>query len=73
MGTGYDCSGTLAHTEDPRVRGAQRANRHLLKGTLAGLGFVNLVEEWWHCTYTPELLPDTYVDLPVDRRSPGDR
>ncbi|MCX5395759.1 M15 family metallopeptidase [Streptomyces sp. NBC_00102] len=73
MGTGYDCFDTLAHTDDPRVQGAQRANRQLLKGTLTGLGFVNLAEEWWHYTFTPELFPDTYFDFPVDRRSVGGR
>lgn len=69
MGTGYDCFDTLAHTDDPRIQGAQRADRQLLKGTLTGLGFVNLAEEWWHYTFTPELFPDTYFDFPVDERS----
>ncbi|MGW1468026.1 M15 family metallopeptidase [Streptomyces sp. NPDC002308] len=73
MGTGYDCFDTLAHTDDPRVQGAQRANRQLLKGTLTGLGFVNLAEEWWHYTFTPELFPDTYFDFPVDGRSVSGR
>lgn len=69
MGTGYDCFDTLSHTDDPRIQGAQRANRQLLKGTLAGLGFVNLPEEWWHYTYKPEPFPDTYFDFPVAKRS----
>ncbi|PNG95388.1 D-alanyl-D-alanine dipeptidase [Streptomyces sp. MnatMP-M27] len=69
MGTGYDCFDTLSHTLDPRIKGAQRANRLLLKGTLEKLGFVNLAEEWWHYTYKPELFPDTYFDFPVSRRS----
>ncbi|MGX1886751.1 M15 family metallopeptidase [Streptomyces sp. NPDC055287] len=69
MGTGYDCFDTLSHTEDPRVQGAQRANRKLLKGLLSELGFVNLAEEWWHFTYKPEPFPDTYFDFPVARRS----
>ncbi|MFI1468209.1 M15 family metallopeptidase [Streptomyces wuyuanensis] len=69
MGTGFDCFDTLSHTEDPRVRGVQRANRQLLKDTLAGVGFVNLPEEWWHFTHKPELFPDTYFDFPVSRRS----
>ncbi|MFG3508718.1 M15 family metallopeptidase [Streptomyces sp. NPDC047821] len=69
MGTGFDCFDTLSHTEDPRVRGAQRANRQLLKGTLAAEGFVNLPEEWWHFTYKPEPFPGTYFDFPVSRRS----
>lgn len=65
MGTGYDCFDTLAHTDDPRVQGAQRANRQLLKGTLAEAGFTNLPEEWWHFTYKPETFPDSYFDFPV--------
>ncbi|MDI3423159.1 M15 family metallopeptidase [Streptomyces luteolus] len=69
MGTGFDCFDTLSHTDDPRVTGAQRANRDLLRGVLAGRGFVNLPEEWWHFTYKPELFPDTYFDFPVSRRS----
>ncbi|WP_093801943.1 M15 family metallopeptidase [Streptomyces sp. Wb2n-11] len=69
MGTGFDCFDTLSHTEDPRIQGAQRANRQLLKGLLGELGFVNLAEEWWHFTYKPEPFPDTYFDFPVTRRS----
>ncbi|RVU14790.1 D-alanyl-D-alanine dipeptidase [Streptomyces antnestii] len=69
MGTGFDCFDTLAHTDDPRIKGAQRANRDLLRGALAEQGFVNLPEEWWHFTYKPELFPDTYFDFPVSRRS----
>ncbi|MFF1359309.1 M15 family metallopeptidase [Streptomyces sp. NPDC058297] len=69
MGTGFDCFDTLAHTDDPRIQGAQRANRDLLRDALAAQGFVNLPEEWWHFTYKPELFPDTYFDFPVSRRS----
>ncbi|MFD5123305.1 M15 family metallopeptidase [Streptomyces sp. NPDC058385] len=69
MGTGFDCFDTLAHTDDPRIKGAQRANRDLLRDALAAQGFVNLPEEWWHFTYKPELFPDTYFDFPISRRS----
>ncbi|CAM5581753.1 D-alanyl-D-alanine dipeptidase [Streptomyces finlayi] len=69
MGTGYDCFDTLSHTDDPRVTGAQKANRQLLKKTLAAQGFTNLPEEWWHFTHKPELFPDTYFDFPVSKRS----
>ncbi|GAA3801991.1 M15 family metallopeptidase [Streptomyces chiangmaiensis] len=69
MGTGFDCFDTLAHTDDPRIVGEQRANRQLLKSTLEGLGFVNLAEEWWHYTYKPEPYPDTYFDFPVSMKS----
>ncbi|MFI9101047.1 M15 family metallopeptidase [Streptomyces fildesensis] len=69
MGTPFDYFDTLSHTLDPRIQGVQRQNRLLLKSTLEGLGFVNLAEEWWHYTYTPERFPDTYFDFPVSRRS----
>ncbi|WP_327739148.1 M15 family metallopeptidase [Streptomyces nojiriensis] len=69
MGTGFDCFDTLSHTDDPRVQGAQRANRDLLRSVLAAEGFVNLPEEWWHFTHKPELFPDTYFDFPVAHRS----
>ncbi|MFC8077793.1 M15 family metallopeptidase [Streptomyces sp. NPDC057307] len=69
MGTGYDCFDTLSHTDDPRIQGGQRANRQLLKSTLADAGFTNLPEEWWHFTHKPELFPDTYFDFPVSWRS----
>ncbi|KUN01895.1 D-alanyl-D-alanine dipeptidase [Streptomyces yokosukanensis] len=69
MGTGFDCFDTLAHTLDPRIQGAQRANRLLLKSTLESAGFVNLAEEWWHYTYQPEPYPDTYFDFPVSWKS----
>ncbi|MFJ8594686.1 M15 family metallopeptidase [Streptomyces sp. NPDC093598] len=69
MGTGFDCFDTLSHTLDRRIQGRQRANRLLLKGTLEGLGFVNLAEEWWHYTFKPEAYPDTYFDFPVSRKS----
>ncbi|MFD7444880.1 M15 family metallopeptidase [Streptomyces sp. NPDC059909] len=71
MGTGFDCFDTLSHTDDPRIQGEQRANRQLLKNTLADAGFVNLPEEWWHFTHKPELFPDTYFDFPVSWRSPA--
>lgn len=69
MGTGFDCFDTLSHTDDPRITGSQRANRELLRSTLAAVGFVNLPEEWWHFTYKPEPFPDTYFDFPVAVRS----
>ncbi|MFF4213527.1 M15 family metallopeptidase [Streptomyces sp. NPDC001796] len=69
MGTGFDCFDTLAHTDDPRIVGEQRANRLLLKRTLEGLGFVNLAEEWWHYTFKSEPYPDTYFDFPVSMKS----
>ena len=73
MGTGFDCFDTLAHTDDPRIQGAQRANRQFLKSTLEAQGFVNLPEEWWHFTYQPETVPRHLLRLPrgVALRWPG--
>ncbi|WKK23155.1 M15 family metallopeptidase [Streptomyces olivoreticuli] len=65
MGTGFDCFDTLAHTLDPRIRGAQRDHRLLLKSTMELAGFTNLAEEWWHYTLRGEPFPDTYFDFPV--------
>ncbi|MER6201609.1 M15 family metallopeptidase [Streptomyces sp. NPDC001586] len=65
MGTAFDFFDPLSHTDDPRITGAARTNRQLLKGALAEQGFVNLPEEWWHFTYKPEAYPDTYFDFPV--------
>ncbi|MCX2183942.1 M15 family metallopeptidase [Streptomyces fradiae] len=69
MGTGFDCFDTLSHTDDPRITGVQRANRDLLRSSLAEQGFVNLPEEWWHFTFKPEPFPSTFFDFPVARRS----
>jgi zinc D-Ala-D-Ala dipeptidase len=69
MGTGFDCFDTLSHTLDPRIKGAQHANRLLLKNAMEAAGFVNLAEEWWHYTYKPEPFPNTYFDFPVSRGS----
>lgn len=67
MGTGFDCFDTLAHTLDPRVTGTRRANRLMLKDTMAAAGFTGLAEEWWHFSYRAE--PSTYFDFPVSRDS----
>ncbi|MER5733803.1 M15 family metallopeptidase [Streptomyces sp. NPDC002138] len=65
FGTPFDFFDPLSHTDDPRVTGAARENRDLLRRVLADRGFVNLPEEWWHFTYRPEAFPDTYFDFPV--------
>ncbi|MCP3759841.1 M15 family metallopeptidase [Streptomyces sp. TBY4] len=65
MGTPFDFFDPLAHTDSPRVTGAARENRDLLRRVLGREGFVNLPQEWWHFTYRPEAFPDTYFDFPV--------
>jgi zinc D-Ala-D-Ala dipeptidase len=69
MGTGYDCFDTLAHTLDPRIQGAQRANRLRLKTAMEAAGFTNYENEWWHYTLADEPFPDTFFDFPVSRRA----
>ncbi|MET9884017.1 M15 family metallopeptidase [Streptomyces sp. NPDC006430] len=65
MGTPFDRFDPLSHTDEPRVTGAARANRQLLKRALDAQGFVNLAEEWWHFTLRPEAFPDSSFDFPV--------
>jgi D-alanyl-D-alanine dipeptidase len=69
MGTGFDCFDTRAHTADPRITGAARDNRELLKGLMAAQGFENYAREWWHYRYVNEPYPTTYFDFPVARSS----
>ncbi|WP_442934144.1 M15 family metallopeptidase [Micromonospora sp. CPCC 205561] len=69
MGTGFDCFDPLAHTDSPRVTGAARENRRLLRQLMSDGGFVNYDREWWHYRYRDEPWPDTYFDLPVARSS----
>ncbi|MEU5940525.1 M15 family metallopeptidase [Micromonospora sp. NPDC047548] len=65
MGTGFDCFDPLAHTDDPRVTGTPRQNRHLLRRLMEQGGFVNYDREWWHYRYADEPYPNMYFDFPV--------
>ncbi|MCX4777018.1 M15 family metallopeptidase [Streptomyces sp. NBC_01264] len=65
MGTPFDYFDPLAHTDSPRVTGAAREHRDLLRRVLGRQGFANLPQEWWHFTYAPEAFPDSYFDFPV--------
>ncbi|MFB6809298.1 M15 family metallopeptidase [Streptomyces sp. NPDC056387] len=65
MGTAFDRFDPLSHTDDPRITGAARRNRDLLRQALSAQGFVNLPEEWWHFTLEPEAFPDSRFDFPV--------
>lgn len=69
MGTGFDCFDTRAHTADPRITGAARNNRQLLKRLMTAEGFENYDREWWHYRYADEPYPKTYFDFPVARSS----
>ncbi|OKH72315.1 D-alanyl-D-alanine dipeptidase [Mycobacterium sp. SWH-M1] len=73
MGTGYDCFDTLSHTFDPRIHGAQLANRLVLKDALEAQGFEFYDSEWWHFTLADEPYPDTFFDFPVDRTAVSPR
>ena len=65
MGTPFDFFDPLAHTDDPRVTGAQRANRDRLREAMGAQGLANYPMEWWHFTLKPEPDPGTAYDFPV--------
>ncbi len=71
MGTGFDCFDPLSHTADPRITGTQQQNRASLTGLMAGGGFTNYRNEWWHYTLDGEPHPDTYYNFPVARSAVG--
>ncbi|MEU8301758.1 M15 family metallopeptidase [Micromonospora sp. NPDC048909] len=71
MGTGFDCFDSRAHTADPRITGAPRENRMLLKRLMTDGGFVNYDREWWHYRLQDEPYPNRYFDAPVARPSVG--
>lgn len=65
MGTEYDCFDDLAHTANPNVSEAARANRMQLKSIMENAGFVNYSREWWHYRLRDEPFPDRYFDIEV--------
>jgi len=67
MGTGYDCFDARSHTLDPRVTGAPRDNRLLLRQLMTDAGFVNYANEWWHYDLANPPRPAMYYDFPVAR------
>lgn len=69
MGTGYDCFDPRSHTLDPRITGAARRNRLLLKRTMERAGFENYAHEWWHYTLRDEPHPQRSFDFPVSPAS----
>ncbi|QWT20279.1 M15 family metallopeptidase [Bacillus sp. NP157] len=64
MGTGFDFFDPLAHTADPRITPAQKANRERLLRAMAVEGFSNYPQEWWHYTL-PSAVPPTLYDIPI--------
>jgi D-alanyl-D-alanine dipeptidase len=65
MGTDFDFFDPLAHTDDPRVTSAQRANRQRLLKAMTAEGFVNYAQEWWHYSLPSAAPPDLIYDVPV--------
>lgn len=65
MGTEFDFFDSLAHTDDPRITSAQRANRQRLLGAMAAEGFVNYSQEWWHYSLPSAAPADLIYDVPV--------
>jgi D-alanyl-D-alanine dipeptidase len=65
MGTDFDFFDPRAHTDDPGITPAQRANRQRLLEAMAAEGFVNYAPEWWHYSLPPAAVPDLIYDVPV--------
>jgi D-alanyl-D-alanine dipeptidase len=66
MGTGYDCSDAMAHTDSKAITPSQRKWRQTLVSAMAKQGFVNYRLEWWHFSLLPP--GNTAFDFPVTRR-----
>jgi len=66
MGTGFDFFDPRAHTDDPAIDAAQRANRQRLLRAMAAQGFVNYPQEWWHYSLPSAAAADTLYDVPVE-------
>ncbi len=65
MGTDFDFFDPIAHTDDPRIGPAQRANRQRLLRAMAAEGFVNYPQEWWHYSLPSAAQADLIYDVPV--------
>jgi D-alanyl-D-alanine dipeptidase len=65
MGTDFDFFDPRAHTDFPGIDEGQRANRQRLLRAVAGQGFVNYPQEWWHYTL-PSAAADVLFDVPVE-------
>ncbi|MGE7139212.1 M15 family metallopeptidase [Luteibacter sp. NPDC031894] len=66
MGTDFDFFDPRAHTDDPGIDPAQRANRQRLVHAMAKEGFVNYPQEWWHYSLPSAAAADTIYDVPVE-------
>lgn len=64
-GTDFDFFDPRAHTDDPGISPAQRANRRRLLDAMAAEGFVNYAPEWWHYSLPSAAVPDLIYDVPV--------
>lgn len=65
MGTDFDFFDPIAHTDDPRVSAAQKANRQRLLRAMGAEGFINYSQEWWHYSLPSAAPPDLIYDVPV--------
>jgi len=66
MGTDFDFFDPRANTDSPLVTAEQRGNRQLLEAAMAGAGFRNYPQEWWHYTLAPEPAPAIIFDVPIE-------
>jgi D-alanyl-D-alanine dipeptidase len=71
MGTGFDCFDVLSHTDNPNIKGKQKANRQLLKALMSKHGFRNYRREWWHYSYRRRTYPRTYFNFPIRPHDTG--
>lgn len=65
MGSDFDFFDPIAHTDDPHITVAQRANRQRLLKAMAAEGFVNYPLEWWHYSLPSAAPADLIYDVPV--------
>jgi len=66
MGTDFDFFDPRANTDSSLVTAEQRGNRQLLEAAMAGAGFRNYPQEWWHYTLAPEPAPAIIFDVPIE-------
>ncbi|MEO6102563.1 MAG: M15 family metallopeptidase [Pseudoxanthomonas sp.] len=65
MGTDFDFFDPRANTDSPAITPQQRDNRQRLLAAMAGQGFRNYPQEWWHFSLVSEQSQAIY-DIPVE-------
>lgn len=65
MGTRFDYMDVLSHPDSRDVSDKVYGHRQFLKQLMLDHGFIGIMQEWWHFTYSDECFPDTYFNFPV--------